>query len=72
MRRDFDIFENFPDGSKVWRTFVSGEFEAKRKLQELTEHSNNEFSAIDIQAGENLPRIGPQKSRQVIKKAANG
>jgi hypothetical protein len=72
MLRNFDIIEKAPDGSKIWRTCVFGQFEAERKLQELAEHSKNEFLAIDIQSGEPLPRVTPQKSRQVIRKAATG
>jgi hypothetical protein len=72
MLRDFDIFEKFPDGTAVWRTFVTGQFEGERKLQELAEYSNNEFVVIDIQTSEPLPLIGPKKSRQTVKKAANG
>jgi hypothetical protein len=52
--RNFDIFEKFPNGSMTWRTCVFGKFEVERKLHELTEHSNNEFLAIDIQSGERL------------------
>jgi hypothetical protein len=55
MRRDYDVFEKFPDGSTLWRTCVSGRFEAQRKMQELAEHSENEFFLIDIQAVELLP-----------------
>jgi hypothetical protein len=70
--RNFDVIEKFPDGSMIWRTCVCGQFEAERKLQELAEHSKNEFLAVDIESGEPLPLVTPQKSRQVIKKAANG
>ncbi len=70
--RNFDIFEKFPNGSMNWRTCVFGKFEAERKLHELTEHSNNEFLAIEIQSGERLSIGVHQKSRQGIKKAANG
>ena len=70
--RNFDIFEKFPNGSIVWRTCVFGKFEAERKLHELTEHSNNEFLAIEIQSGERLSIGVHQESRQAIKKAANG
>jgi hypothetical protein len=50
---------------------VFGRYEAERKLQELTEHSNNEYVAIDIQSGERLSIGVHHKSRQTIKKAAN-
>jgi len=72
MIRNFDIFEKFPNGSITWRACVFGQFQAERKLQELTERSNNEFLAIDIQSGEPLCIGVPPKSRQAIKKAANG
>jgi hypothetical protein len=72
MLRNFDIIEKFSDGSMMWRACVFGKFEAERKLQELAEHSKNEFLAVDIQSGEPLPIVTPQKSRYPIKKAANG
>jgi hypothetical protein len=49
MRRDFDIFEKFPDGSTLWRACVRGQFEARRKMNELSERSENQFFMIDIQ-----------------------
>jgi hypothetical protein len=59
MRRDFEIFERFPDGSTLWKCCVRGRFEAKRKMQELAEVSENEFLMIDIQADESLPMPAP-------------
>jgi hypothetical protein len=61
MRHDYDIFEKFPDGSIVWRACVAGHYETKRRVQELGEHSGNEFVVIDIQA-EELPRAEPIRS----------
>jgi hypothetical protein len=55
MRHDYDIFEKFTDGSSIWRACVSGRFDAQRKIQELAEHSANEFFAIDIQVDKILP-----------------
>ncbi len=55
MLRDYDIFEKFPDGSTIWRACVFGQYEARRRLQDLAERSPNEFAAIDIKAGEPLP-----------------
>jgi hypothetical protein len=69
--RNFDIFEKFPNGSIAWRTCVFGRYEAERKLHKLTEHSNNEFVAIDIQSGERLSIGVHQRSRQANEKAAN-
>jgi hypothetical protein len=55
MRRVYDIFEKLPDGSSKWRTFVSGDYETQCKLEDLAGRSENEFFAIDIQAGGLLP-----------------
>ena len=46
MDREYDIFEKLPDGSAVWRGFVSGLEPARAKLNELARHSRNEFFAI--------------------------
>jgi hypothetical protein len=70
--RNFDIFEKAPDGSMIWRTCVFGKFEAERKLHELAEQSQNQFLAVDIETGEPLPKVAPQKSRQALRKSATG
>jgi len=71
MRRDYDIFEKFPDGSTLWRACVAGRYEAQRKVAELAEHSENEFFVIDIQAGRSLP-FSPAHAipRSLLKRAA--
>lgn len=48
MRRDYEVFERFPDGSTLYRACVTGRFEAQRKLHELREHSENEFFVLDV------------------------
>jgi hypothetical protein len=71
MQRAYDIFERFPDGSSKWRTFATGEYDMQRKLQELAEHSEKEFFAIDIQAGGLLPvNLKRSNSREQVKNAA--
>jgi len=47
----YDIFEKFADGCSIWRACVSGELDVERKIQELREHSQNEFFAIDLSSG---------------------
>ena len=49
MRPEYDIFEKLPDGSSNWRVCVPGQYEAERKLDELAEHSENEFFAIETE-----------------------
>jgi hypothetical protein len=55
MRRNYDIFEILPDGSREWRSQIQGQFESRRKLHELAEHSKNKFLAIESQTNEILP-----------------
>ena len=55
MRREYEIFERFPDGSSMWRAFVCGQYDAQRKMLELSEHSENAFYAIDLKAHKLLP-----------------
>lgn len=71
MRRDYDVFEKFPDGSTVWRANVSGLYEAQRKVQELREFSENEFYILDIQTELISPRMAGG-SRFTAKAAASG
>jgi hypothetical protein len=47
--RDYDLFEEFRDGSTVWRACVFGMENAERKLRELARESNNKFFAISLQ-----------------------
>lgn len=72
MLRNFDIFEKFPDGSLAWCACAFGQYEAERKLQELAEHSDNEFLAVDIQSNEPFAQTRYLKSPQSRKKAASG
>jgi hypothetical protein len=72
-RRDFDLFEKFADGSSLWRTCASGQIDAQQKLQNLADHSENEFYSIDIETGELLRfNLARSNSRKQLKRAANG
>jgi hypothetical protein len=55
VQREYDIFERFPDSSSLWRICIRGRYEVQRELQDLAEHSENEFFAIDIKTGVLLP-----------------
>ncbi len=62
MRRNYDIFERFPDGSSLWQACVQGQFDTQRKIQELAEHSKNEFFALDLTSNATLrPRKSDEK-----------
>lgn len=69
---NFDVYERLPNGSLTWRTCVFGRFEVDRKLQELKEHSDNEFVAIDIQTGELWPPTASERVRRAITNAMSG
>ncbi len=74
MRRDYDIFEQFDDGSTLWRCWIRGQHEAKRKMQELAENSENEFVLVDIQAETFLPVTvkAVRTNSQPLAQSANG
>jgi hypothetical protein len=57
MRPEYDIFEKLPDGSSIWRVYVPGQYEAERRLQDLAEHSENEFFAVEINSRQLQPLI---------------
>jgi hypothetical protein len=54
MRRQYDIFEKFPDGTVIWRCCVFGQVETERKIQDLIAHSSNEFFAIELCASKRV------------------
>ena len=53
-RRNFDIFECYPDGSKIWREMICGLEHAVRRMHELAASSRNEFSVIDLHANQKI------------------
>jgi hypothetical protein len=69
MRHDYDIFEKYTDGSTLWRACVSGKYEAHRKMQELAEHSPNEFYAIDIMVNQLISSRMKSSARPTAKAA---
>jgi hypothetical protein len=60
----FHILEKLPDGSTIFRTHVYGRFAAERKVQELAEHSMNEFAASDIKTGRSLAELKPTQQNR--------
>ena len=61
MNRDYDIFEEFPDGSTVWRACVSGMENVELKLRELATETLNRVFAISL-LDRSDPVIRPWKS----------
>jgi hypothetical protein len=64
----YDIFEKFRDGGCIWRACVAGKYELERKLQELAEHSENEFFVVDLLSREPVPSsLPPRDSHETAK-----
>ena len=62
MDLNYDLFEQFPDGSVLWCAFVRGLENTRQKLQELATRSPNEYFAIhtpskDIVGRVNVPEV---------------
>ena len=73
MRREYDIFERFPDGSTLWRASITGRYETNRKIDELAERSENQFFAIDVRAAETFqPKLAQRSAHPLVKSAAAG
>jgi hypothetical protein len=72
MRRDYEVFEKFSDGSTLWRACVTGRYEAQRKMQELREHSENDFVFLDIHAQCFIPTRVTTRTRLEAKGTAGG
>jgi len=68
--RDYDIFEEFPDGSTIWRACVFGMANVEAKMTELAIQSNNKFFALNLQDRTHAV-IRPLKSlsRQELRRA---
>jgi hypothetical protein len=47
--RDYDIFEELPDGSTIWRACVFGMGNVEGMLRQLARESNNKFFALNLQ-----------------------
>ena len=69
MRREYDVFEKFRDGSTLWRATVLGRFEALRKMQELAELSDNEFFSLNVPLSAAQPQLMTSNPRPIVKAA---
>jgi hypothetical protein len=66
--RDYDVFEEFPDGSTVWRARVFGMGNVELKLRELSKGTSNKLFAInlnDLPVVRSIKAPGNQQSRRV-------
>lgn len=56
--RDYDVFEQLPDGSATWQGCVIGMANVEATLQDLTRQSNGRFFALNLQDGKPLSALG--------------
>ena len=61
VNRQYDIFERLPDGTDLWKDYVIGLEQARRKLQELAAVSKNEHYAIHTPTKEIAARVNVPK-----------
>ena len=59
--RDYDIFEDLPDGSTAWRACVFGMENVELKFRELAKETTNRIFAISL-PDQAVPTIRPWKS----------
>ena len=59
--RNYNIFEELPDGSTIWRGCMVGMENVESKLRRLALESNNKFFALNLQ-DRTQPAIRPEKS----------
>jgi hypothetical protein len=57
LDREYDIFERLSDGTDLWKDYVRGLEQARRKLQELAAQSKNELYAIHTPTKEIVARV---------------
>jgi hypothetical protein len=62
MERTYDIFENMPDGSLIWRGAVPGHEAAIHKLQELAAKSSNEFRLMHLATSTVIATVNTPKN----------
>jgi hypothetical protein len=62
--REYDVFEELPDGSTIWRSCVSGMEKAELRLRDLSRETTNKFFAVNLQ-DRTLPEIRPLKAEAV-------
>jgi hypothetical protein len=58
---DYDVFEELPDGSAVWRACVFGMGNVRLKFRELAKETGNKLFALDLQ-DRTLPVIRPSNA----------
>jgi hypothetical protein len=56
VKRGYDLFEQLPDGSELWRRHVQGLLEAQRELLEMSKTTKNDCFAMHFKTKEIVAR----------------
>src|ERR1700722_20607451 len=66
--RDYDVFEELPDGSTIWRDCVFGMANVEYKLREMAFGSPNKFFALNLQDRTRpvIRRSDPGRGKQAL------
>jgi len=72
MQRNYDLFEQFPDGSVMWRGRASGLPEVCRQLSDLSTNTANECYAMHLPTKEIVARVNVGGSHPKIEKRLVG
>ena len=68
--RNYDVFEELPDGSTIWRACVFGKGSAELTLRELAKETANKLFALNLH-DPTLPVIHPLKAAEKYRRAAD-
>lgn len=68
MEREYDLFEQFPDGQPMWRAHAVGLLSARQQLQALARATRNECFIVHLPTKEVIARLNVPSSRGVGRK----
>jgi hypothetical protein len=68
MEREYDIFEEFPDGELTWHGHTVGLSSARRQMQEVAGTTKNECFIVHLPTKEVVARVNVHSSRGVGRK----
>ena len=71
MQREYDLFEQLPDGSPIWRCRVLGAQELNRKLEEIAKQTANECFAIHLPTQQIVGRMNAGSVNAAFPTASN-
>lgn len=57
MEREYELFEQLPDGAPIWRGHASGLHNVRAKLEEMARNTSNECFAIYLPTKEVVARV---------------